>query len=93
MPSIQPVSYQILVRVFERDGFRFARQSGDHLIYVKPGVKRPLVILPIVLFRYLLFATCLELPECHEIVTLNSWVIRGHVEPQKQTWTSAANLR
>ena len=44
MPSIQPVPYQTLVRIFERDGFRFARQSGDHLIYTKPGIKRPVVI-------------------------------------------------
>ena len=29
---------------FERDGFTFLRQRGDHLIYTKPGVKRPLVI-------------------------------------------------
>ena len=44
MPAIQPVPYQTLVRIFEKDGFSFARQSGDHLIYTKPGVKRPLVI-------------------------------------------------
>jgi predicted RNA binding protein YcfA (HicA-like mRNA interferase family) len=44
MPSIRPVSFQTLVRVFELDGFRFARQSGDHLIYTKAGVARPLVI-------------------------------------------------
>jgi predicted RNA binding protein YcfA (HicA-like mRNA interferase family) len=30
--------------VFEKDGFSFARQSGDYLVYTKPGVKRPLVI-------------------------------------------------
>jgi predicted RNA binding protein YcfA (HicA-like mRNA interferase family) len=30
--------------VFERDGFRFNRQEGDHRIYVKAGVRRPLVI-------------------------------------------------
>ena len=44
MPSIQPVHYSDLVRVFEKDGFTFVRQRGDHLIYTKPGVKRPLVI-------------------------------------------------
>jgi len=36
--------YSDLVRVFEKDGFTFIRQRGDHLIYTKPGVKRPLVI-------------------------------------------------
>ena len=30
--------------VFEAEGFSFARQSGDHLIYSKLDVKRPLVI-------------------------------------------------
>ena len=44
MPQIVAVPYQQLIKVFEKDGFRFARQTGDHLIYTKPGVKRPLVI-------------------------------------------------
>ena len=44
MAAIRPVSYKTLVEVFERDGFTFLRQRGDHLIYTKPGVKRPLVI-------------------------------------------------
>jgi len=44
MPPIRPVSYKSLVRVFEREGFVFVRQQGDHLIYTKSGVKRPLVI-------------------------------------------------
>lgn len=44
MPSIVPVPYQTLVRVFEKDGFTLARTSGDHLIYTKIGVKRPIVI-------------------------------------------------
>ena len=44
MPFIRPVSFQALVKVFEKDGFRFNRQHGDHLIYTKAGVKRPLVI-------------------------------------------------
>ncbi len=44
MPAIHPVPYTTLVRIFERDGFSFSRQHGDHLIYTKAGVKRPLVI-------------------------------------------------
>ena len=44
MPALRPVPYRMLVRVFERDGFAFARQRGDHLIYTKAAVKRPLVI-------------------------------------------------
>ena len=44
MPSIRPVHFSILVRVFERDGFVFNRQRGDHLIFTKPGVIHPLVV-------------------------------------------------
>ena len=44
MPSIRPVHFQQLVRVFEQEGFRFNRQVGDHLIYTREGSKRPLVI-------------------------------------------------
>ena len=44
MLSIRPVRFQALITVFEADGFRFNRQHGDHLIYTKAGVKRPLVI-------------------------------------------------
>jgi len=44
MPKLRPVDYRTLIRVFEQDGFAFNRQHGDHLIYTKAGVKRPLVI-------------------------------------------------
>ena len=44
MPSIRPVDFRTLIRVFEEEGFRFNRQHGDHLIYTKAGAKRPLVI-------------------------------------------------
>lgn len=44
MPPLRPIDYQALVRVFEQDGFTFSRQRGDHLIYTKIGIKRPLVI-------------------------------------------------
>lgn len=44
MPTIRPIDYAKLVAVFEKDGFRFLRQEGSHMIYNKPGVKRPLVI-------------------------------------------------
>jgi len=44
MAAIRPVHFQRLVGVFERDGFHFDRQEGDHRIYVKAGVRRPLVI-------------------------------------------------
>jgi predicted RNA binding protein YcfA (HicA-like mRNA interferase family) len=43
MPALRPVDFQRLVRVFEQDGFRFDRQEGDHRVYVKAGVRRPIV--------------------------------------------------
>jgi predicted RNA binding protein YcfA (HicA-like mRNA interferase family) len=44
MPATKPVSFKILKCVFEKDGFRRVREEGDHLIYTKPGVIRPVVI-------------------------------------------------
>jgi len=44
VPTLRPAHYKTLIALFERDGFIFARQRGDHLVYVKPGVARPLVI-------------------------------------------------
>lgn len=44
MPPLRPVHYSDLVKVFERDGFTFDRQSGDHLIFTKAGISRPIVI-------------------------------------------------
>jgi predicted RNA binding protein YcfA (HicA-like mRNA interferase family) len=44
MAKLSPVSYKQLVRVFEADGFRLVRQEGDHMIFIKSGVVRPVVI-------------------------------------------------
>lgn len=44
MPLLRPVHYKTLVKVFEGDGFLLNRQRGDHLIYTKAGVRRPIVI-------------------------------------------------
>lgn len=44
MPKLAPVSYQKLVKIFERDGFSVNRIKGDHIIMIKQGIKRPLVI-------------------------------------------------
>lgn len=44
MPRITPIHYKKLVKVFEYLNFRLDRQEGDHLIYVKNGIKRPVVI-------------------------------------------------
>jgi len=42
--KITPVHYEVLIKIFELDGFIIGRKKGDHIIMIKPGVKRPLVI-------------------------------------------------
>ena len=42
MSKISTAHYRKLVRVFERKGFIFDRQEGDHLIYVRTDIKRPI---------------------------------------------------
>lgn len=44
MPKLSPVSYKQLVKVFEADGFRHVRTEGDHMVFTKTGVIRPVVI-------------------------------------------------
>ena len=44
MSHIAPIHYKKLVRVFELSGFALDRREGDHLVYVKEGTKRPVVI-------------------------------------------------
>ncbi|HXH08408.1 MAG TPA: type II toxin-antitoxin system HicA family toxin [Alphaproteobacteria bacterium] len=42
--KITPISYQILVKVFEAEGFIVSRHKGDHVILIKPGASRRVVI-------------------------------------------------
>ena len=44
MPSLKPISYKLVIKAFETEGFLYNRTRGDHLIYTRPDVKRPLVI-------------------------------------------------
>lgn len=44
MPRIGPVHWKVLECIFVLTGFEFSRQEGDHRVYVKPGVLRPVVI-------------------------------------------------
>jgi predicted RNA binding protein YcfA (HicA-like mRNA interferase family) len=44
MPRITPIPWKVLECIFLKEGFRFDRQNGDHRIYVKKGVLRPVVI-------------------------------------------------
>jgi predicted RNA binding protein YcfA (HicA-like mRNA interferase family) len=42
--KLSPVSYKQLQKVFEADGFCLVRKQGDHMVFTKPGVIRPIVI-------------------------------------------------
>ncbi len=44
MPKITPISAKQLKKIFEKAGFRCVRIEGDHFIYSKTGVARPVVI-------------------------------------------------
>jgi len=44
MPAIKPIDYSKLVNIFELDGWVYNRTKGDHLIYIKQGFNRPVVI-------------------------------------------------
>lgn len=44
MPRLTPVHYRKLAKVFEKKGFTYARTQGDHMVYVKEGIARPIVI-------------------------------------------------
>ena len=44
MPKLSPVSYKQLVKVFVAEGFRCVRIEGDHMVFTKPGVIRPVLI-------------------------------------------------
>jgi len=42
--TITPIDYNTLIKIFELDGFEIKRRRGDHVIMIKSGVKRPVVI-------------------------------------------------
>lgn len=44
MPRITPVRWQVLECIFKKAGFSFERQSGDHKVYSKEGIHRPVII-------------------------------------------------
>ena len=41
---ITPISWRKLEKIFLMDGFVYKRTRGDHRLYEKPGVIRPVVI-------------------------------------------------
>ena len=44
MPRIVPIPARELRKVFEKAGFACVRVEGDHFVYTKEGVPRPVVI-------------------------------------------------
>ncbi len=44
MPKISPIPARKLRKVFEKAGFKCVRIEGDHYVYSKEGVPRPVVI-------------------------------------------------
>jgi predicted RNA binding protein YcfA (HicA-like mRNA interferase family) len=44
MPKIAPIPGRRLRQVFEKAGFQCVRIEGDHFVYTKGGVLRPVVI-------------------------------------------------
>ena len=44
MPKISPVHYKKLIGVFKTAGFACVRIEGDHMIFTKAGVLRPVVV-------------------------------------------------
>ncbi|MBI5888501.1 MAG: type II toxin-antitoxin system HicA family toxin [Deltaproteobacteria bacterium] len=44
MPRLTALHWKKLVCVFEKDGFRKDRERGDHIVMVKSGVARPVII-------------------------------------------------
>lgn len=44
MSKLVGVDYHVLACIFEKDGFVYSRTKGDHIIYTKHGIARPIVI-------------------------------------------------
>lgn len=44
MPRIIPIPASRLRKVFEKAGFKCVRTEGDHFVYTKAGVARPVAI-------------------------------------------------
>ena len=44
MPKISVIHYKKLIKFFQDNGFIHIRQRGDHFIFKKEGIKRPVII-------------------------------------------------
>jgi predicted RNA binding protein YcfA (HicA-like mRNA interferase family) len=44
VPRIIPIPAKRLKKVFEKAGFKRVRTEGDHFVYTKKGIIRPIII-------------------------------------------------
>lgn len=44
MPKINSISWKVLQCIFEMEGFTHVRTEGDHMVFTRPGILRPVVI-------------------------------------------------
>ena len=44
MSNLRPIHFRKLIKVFEKFGWVFNRTKGDHMVFVKKGFVRPVVI-------------------------------------------------
>ena len=44
MPRITPIHFRKLAKFFEKKGFIHTRTQGDHMVYTKKGILRPVII-------------------------------------------------
>jgi len=44
MPRIARIHFRRLVRILEFEGFALVRERGNHMVFTKPGIERPVVL-------------------------------------------------
>jgi len=44
LSRIIPINWKVFEKVLQKAGCQFVRQEGDHRIYIKDGLKRPIVL-------------------------------------------------
>ncbi len=70
MPAIKPTHYKKLSKTFENLGWKYDRTKGDHLVFVKKGYLRPVIIpayksVPVLLSKII--------SELHKLPMTNTW--------------------
>jgi predicted RNA binding protein YcfA (HicA-like mRNA interferase family) len=73
MSRIVPIHYRKIIRVLELEGFTFVRERGDHMIYTRAGILRPVVIprydpLPVFIIKNVLRTARISRERCLELL-------------------------